>query len=251
TSITDPSDPVLLGSVFTYTVNVENVGPDTATDILVTDTLPSGVTYLSNDAGCSETSGVLTCGLEDISSGATHLINIAVTASQTGTFTNTAMVTTSALDPNPVNNTATETTTITLDSADLAVTLTDSVDPVNPGNTITYAITVTNNGPDSAHNVTLEDVIPEGVIYLSNDSGCAEANGTVTCTLGDLASGASVTVRVTVTADQPGTWSNQVTVSSETADPISANNTASEDTTILEGEPPIYFIYFPIVGNNE
>lgn len=251
TTITESSDPVLLGSVFTYTVVVDNFGLDTAPNVVLTDSLPTGVTYLSNDAGCSETAGVVVCTFGDISNGDFRFVHIAVTANQTGTFTNTATATSNLVDPNSENNTAVESTTVTAESADLAVVLSDDADPVNIGDTLTYAITVTNSGPDTASNVLLGDTLPAGVDYVSNDAGCSETSGVVTCALGDLASGASRVVHITVSAEQAGTWTNTVTISSGVADPDASNNTATEETTILEAVPPMFELYLPIVSNDE
>jgi uncharacterized repeat protein (TIGR01451 family) len=61
---TDSPDPVLVGGVVTYTMAVSNSGPSTATDVTVTDTLPSGVTFVSaagTDWLCEESNGTVTC----------------------------------------------------------------------------------------------------------------------------------------------------------------------------------------------
>ncbi|GAB4580318.1 MAG: hypothetical protein Fur0022_30580 [Anaerolineales bacterium] len=248
TTITDSSDPVLLGNVLTYTVIVNNYGLDTAPNVILTNTLPSGVTYLSNTAGCSEASGVLTCAFGDIINGDFRFVHILVTASQTGTFTNTAIATSDLVDPDPANNVAAETTTITDQTADLAVTL-SALDPVTLGDTFTYTIVITNNGPHTAPNLLLVDTLPAGIEYVADDTGCSEAAGVVTCALGDLSSGATLVVHLTVSAEQIGTWINTVTVSSEAVDPNEENNTTTEETTILE--PVEYKLYLPILLKNE
>ena len=43
----DSPDPVQVGRPLTYTLSVDNGGPDLATGVVVTDTLPPGVTFLS------------------------------------------------------------------------------------------------------------------------------------------------------------------------------------------------------------
>lgn len=48
---------------------------------------------------------------------------------------------------------------------DLALTVTDSPDPVLVGNDLTHTLTVTNNGQDTAFDVVVEDVWPEGAAY--------------------------------------------------------------------------------------
>src|SRR5688572_23368158 len=121
-------------------------------------------------------------------------------------------------------------------AADLAVTKTDSADPVSRGSTLTYTIVVANQGAETATDVQLTDALPtKSVRFVSVTStagSCSELKGMVTCTLGDIPSGGSVTVTIDVTANKRGTVSNTVQVSTSSPDPNSANNTATEETVI-------------------
>src|SRR5207302_4082967 len=83
--------------------------------------------------------------------------------------------------------------------ADLAVTKTAFPNPVPLGTNLTYTVTVTNNGPSAATGVTLTDTLPAGVRFVSatpTQGTCAQASGTVTCDLGNLAF--DVTARATI-----------------------------------------------------
>src|SRR5216117_166809 len=54
----DSPDPVNTGAVLTYTIRVHNAGPDPATNTVLTDSLPGGVTFISatpSSAGCTAT----------------------------------------------------------------------------------------------------------------------------------------------------------------------------------------------------
>jgi uncharacterized repeat protein (TIGR01451 family) len=120
-------------------------------------------------------------------------------------------------------------------SADLSVTKTDSPDPVSKGGTVTYTIVVTNQGPETATNVGLTDVLSTSVRFVSVAStagACSELDGTVTCTLGDIPNSGSVTVTIDVTARRTGTAINTVQVSGSSPDPNPANNTDTEETVI-------------------
>jgi hypothetical protein len=80
-------------------------------------------------------------------------------------------------------------------------------------------------------------VLSTGVRFVSvtpTAGTCSEADGTVTCTLGDIASGGSVTVTINVSARQTGTAINTVQVSSSSPDPDGANNTATVETVITK-----------------
>ena len=110
----------------TYTITVTNNGPDAATGVLLTDTLPAGVTFVSASSGCTEVSGVVTCDIGALAKSAHAMVEIVVTTTGAGTMTNTAAVAGNQGDPDEGNNTDTENTTVnavTPPSAhDLAVT---------------------------------------------------------------------------------------------------------------------------------
>lgn len=109
----DDPDPVLAGGLLTYTLTVENLGPNTATNTILTDTLPTGVTFQSASAGCTEASGIVTCALGDIPAGESVVVTIVVLAPDTaGVIANTAVVASAAPDPNLANNTASAETTV-------------------------------------------------------------------------------------------------------------------------------------------
>jgi uncharacterized repeat protein (TIGR01451 family)/LPXTG-motif cell wall-anchored protein len=111
----DDPDPVVAGSNLTYTMTVNNAGPSDALNVVVSDTLPAGVTLVST-AGCVEDpAGVPTCSLGTIADGASAQYAVTVTvatATPFSTIENTVVVTSDTPDPNPENNTDTEPTTI-------------------------------------------------------------------------------------------------------------------------------------------
>jgi uncharacterized repeat protein (TIGR01451 family) len=107
---TDNPDPVQAGQQLTYTVTVTNSGPGPAHDVIVTDTLPAGVTFNSASAACSQAGGVVVCPLGDIAAGASVVVTIVVVPSTPGTITNTAVVGASTFDPDLANNSDSEST---------------------------------------------------------------------------------------------------------------------------------------------
>lgn len=119
---TDDVDPVQAGEILTYTVTVTNPGTADAVNVKVTDTLPAGVTLL-NTTGCAEDpAGVPTCTLGTIGPGASKQYTIRVRVdgcTPHGTvLTNTAQVTSPTPDPDPTNNSVSETTTVVTDGFD-------------------------------------------------------------------------------------------------------------------------------------
>ncbi len=127
------------------------------------------------------------------------------------------------------------------DLPDLSVTTIDAPDPVIAGGNLKYTATVTNVGPGDASGVSVTDTLPGGAGFVSASSSqgsCSEDSGTVTCTIGDVASAATVTVTIDVTAPLgPGTISNTATVASTTYDTNPANNTSEVQTTVHLAPP--------------
>ncbi len=102
----DPTD-VLVGENITWTITVENAGPDDATNVVVTDALPAGVSLVSASASCGVDMGVATCEVGDIASGGSVEIEVVTTADEAGTIMNTAEVESDVNDPNNENNSST------------------------------------------------------------------------------------------------------------------------------------------------
>ncbi len=112
-------------------------------------------------------------------------------------------------------------------AADLSIvkTATGETVPV-PGST-TYGLLVHNAGPDPAQNVEVVDELPAGETYTGAEAGCSAAGQIVTCLLGELATGASrrLALTVDVAVSLAGqTVENAAAVKSTTRDPEEANN---------------------------
>jgi uncharacterized repeat protein (TIGR01451 family) len=108
-------NPVQVGSNFSYTIIVTNLGPQFATSATVTDVLPGAVTFVSatpSQGTCTNSGGTLSCNLGPLASGAGATISVIATAITPGLVTNTATVAANELDPVPSNNSATATTLI-------------------------------------------------------------------------------------------------------------------------------------------
>jgi uncharacterized repeat protein (TIGR01451 family) len=238
-SIFDNPDPAGLGQPLDYDVGIVNQGPDAATSVTLTDTLPAGVTFVSatpSQGTCSQASGVVTCSLGDIAAGISASVQIQVTTpTSPATLTNTASVTATTSDPNAANNSVSETTSVE-SGVDLALSKSDLQDPVHPGSNLTYTVLVNNNGPNPATGVQVTDTLPSGVTFVSatpSQGTCSQASGTVTCQVGALAVNASASIQIVVTTPSTAsTLTNSASVTGNETDPDTTNNSATQETTV-------------------
>ncbi len=230
---TDGVTSVTAGGSVTYTITASNAGPsDAPGGASVADTFPASLTCTWTCAGaggglCNASgSGNISEAINlPAGSSVTFTVPCTVSLAATGTISNTATVSMMGggpTDPNPGNNSATDTDTVTAPpGAHLSATKTAS-GPRTPGSTLTYTVVLTNSGPgtqgDNPGN-ELTDVLPAGLTLVgaTATSGTATTNvGTRTVTWnGALAAGASVTITITATIDAnvaPGTTlTNQAT----------------------------------------
>jgi uncharacterized repeat protein (TIGR01451 family) len=108
-------------------------------------------------------------------------------------------------------------------------------DPVLVGANLTYTVTVTNNGPSAATGVTLTDPLPATVTFgsvIPSQGSCSETAGTVSCNLGDVATGATATVTLVVTPTAADPLTNTASVAGTEPDPNPENNSATVETTV-------------------
>lgn len=107
---------VALYTPLTYTLTVVNHGPLPATGVTLVDQLPAGVSVLSlctsQGKCCRHCASEITCQLGTLAAHQTAVVRITVKPCQTGTLTNTAIVTANEDDQYPTNNQAVDTVTV-------------------------------------------------------------------------------------------------------------------------------------------
>lgn len=173
--------------------------------------------------------------------------SITVTSGLDAVFNETISV-----DPNAVGGTHTCTVSFLVNGlpAGPAFVQTVSIDVPNPdlsiaktgpalvqtGDLVTYTLTATNNGPSAATGVAISDPVPANSTFVSADPGCAALAGVVTCTVGNLAAGASQVFHVTVQAGTGSSLTNTATVAGGQGDPNPGNNSATVTSTV--NHPP-------------
>ena len=230
---------VKAGEQLTYTLEVENQGPSASATNTMTDTLPTGLTYVSDNGGC-DTSALptISCDVGPLAAGDTATVEIVteVEAGAGGSIQNVAHVSGPNIDPEPTDDEASATTPITPFLAELALKKTASSDgAVSVGDTITYTLTASDHGPDPSPETVVTDSLPAGLTYVSDDGGCrASALPRIECDLGTLANGEAksfhVVTRVANVDGRPIV--NTATVAGAHSDPVPANNADSAETAV-------------------
>jgi uncharacterized repeat protein (TIGR01451 family) len=246
----------LAGSTFNYVITLSNGGPDAATDVSFSDTLPAGITFVSlnQDTGPAATCNggpIVACTVPLLGNGQSAQFTVTVQAASTvanGTVVNnTATVTSSSADTNPNNDSASASTTINA-QADVAVVKSGPATAVN-GTDVTYTITVTNNGPSTAANVVMTEGNPPNTTFVSATQNSGPAftcntdgtTGVTTCSIAALAPGATATFTIVIHLPSGGgatSMGNAALVSTSTFDPNSNNNTSSV-TTIVSSQADV------------
>ena len=113
--MTASSLSLVIGDIITYTLQVDNQGPEISTGIVMTTLLPVELGFVSagsNDGTCQETDGEIICQLNDLEPDESAEVEIVAVAERIGEAVHTAVVAGNETDPNPDNNTATTTVTI-------------------------------------------------------------------------------------------------------------------------------------------
>lgn len=250
---------VTAGNNVTYTIDVTNNGPNTATNVFMDDALPIGTTFISgstsqgtcaflpNGTPITALNQVIHCAVGFMQPNATVTVTIVVNVPSGfvgSSITDSATVGGPVIDPNTSNNTATCATTVNppTNPIDLSVTKACGSGTAIAGTDTSYTVSITNNNPnnsaaDTAHNVVLTDSLPGGVTFVSSNPTsptCTESSGIVTCTFATLGPGATQNVTITVHVDPlvRGTITNTATVAGNETDNTPSNNTSSCDKVV-------------------
>ncbi|MDR0250806.1 MAG: DUF11 domain-containing protein [Burkholderiales bacterium] len=240
------------GGQFTSTFTVTNYGPDTATNAVLTNTLPTvplgGVaTFDSFPPGCSLSGVTLTCSLGNMAHNDVRTVSIVYTLGDApGVWSSEGVVSSATPDPSLSNNTITRSVT-TVSSSDLELTATGPVTPVVAGGAFQYSLQARNNGPqavpaDAA--IRIQYTIPEGVQVTGASGGgfsCSPATGNagalITCTRnGPMAVNATSTL--TVNAVAMNSLSSDIDVSFALG-ATGSNGIAWPDPNILNNEATV------------
>ncbi|MBN1179570.1 MAG: DUF11 domain-containing protein, partial [Anaerolineae bacterium] len=220
----DDPDPVIAGAELTYTLRVTNYGSSAAENVVVTDTLPVEVAYVSAAPAHTYTApDTVVWLLGTLLPGETRDLTITVQVRPwvTQTFTNLALVDSDTSDDNTDNNEADEPTTPLVPGLEMIKTVLPGA--AVPNMPFTYVVVITNTGQVTLDPVTLTDTLPSlDFHYVAGSATPSEPAVTppllVWPDLGALLPGETLTVSFAVTVTpgiSVGTYWNVALVSGE------------------------------------
>jgi uncharacterized repeat protein (TIGR01451 family)/fimbrial isopeptide formation D2 family protein len=238
------------GSTGTYRFRVENLGAsDAASPVRITDSLPAGLTAtgvttsIQGSWSCAGTTALLCTLSGGLAAGdfATVDVEVQIPSSATGDVVNSASVDSGTTDPNPVNNTDDDSSSLTA-AADLRIVKSHSGTAVAGGD-IDFKLAVHNSGPsDTPGTLQVSDALPAGTTFVSaagSGWACSSVADVVTCDLsaglvaGDDAPPITLTAHIGQGAG-PATLSNTATVQGPLTDPAPGNNSSTDTVDVVD-----------------
>jgi uncharacterized repeat protein (TIGR01451 family) len=165
-------DAPLIGDLVRCFIVATNNGPDAATGIQIAEVLPSRLIYessLPSRGAYDPPTGIWTIG--DLGSGQYATLELTATVTSEEELVNTVRVAHSdRFDPDGTNNASSAVVNQDLVNhpllVDLAVQKTVNLSEATVGDEVVFTVVVRNNGPDSANNVEIEDLLPAGLTFV-------------------------------------------------------------------------------------
>ncbi|MGV5538097.1 cell surface protein [Bacillus sp. XB1] len=242
-----------IGDTISYTITLSNPGNVTSQNIIFTDTLPDGTTFISgtltNDSGTQQI-GNPANGIQigNINPNGTAVItlNVLVTNipsinpisnSSSVQFAHVVDPSQPAVSQTNVSNAV----STTINSAILTTKKSADKSIVSVGDTITYTTTITNTGNTAATNITFTSAIPASTTFIPNSvtiNGVQQSSAqpALGVNIPNIAPGETVTVtfQVNVISVPPSSsiMGNDTILYSYTVNPNSALATTSTSTNI-------------------
>ncbi|MFK5971125.1 MAG: beta-propeller fold lactonase family protein [Candidatus Marithrix sp.] len=232
-SLSNPKS-VAVDSKLNYIITITNNGSDTANNVTLTDSLPTGVTFSSaipSQGICGMDNDKVKCALGTLASAAVATVNLQADTPTTVTaniLVNQVEVTANQSDTDTSNNTVTTNVNFMLEvpEADLQLAVTTAPESiVGPNNQLTYKLTITNAGPNQASNIILTGNLADNVTFTADNEDCTAISNIVTCNLSKLEINDTSQFTVYVTTDETlGTIDFTSNIISNATDPDLTNN---------------------------
>lgn len=231
-----------LGGSIAFDLTVTNLGPSTAEQVLLFDTLPSGLTFLQGESGAGYLyNGEIRYDLGRLSSQQSCSVRLAARADRAGQYTNKARVSSNGYDPVPGSNFPESSVTVTDagSSVDLEVTQSAPESPLPVSKQFSYTAKIRNKGPVPATSVSMTDTLPTGVRFegaTAASGSCTQTSGKVSCSISSIGVGEEKNVTIAVVPQNTGTIVNSVSAfAGGQNESQSSDNTAQLSREVTDG----------------
>ncbi|HBG0248797.1 TPA: DUF11 domain-containing protein [Clostridioides difficile] len=222
------------GTLLRYTIQVENLGPANAENVILNDDIPASIINpeYSLDGGASfqPWNGSLNIGTLNSGISLTVLIQGTVSLNSSEYIVNTATVSSTTPDPDLSNNISTIITPVNPQAGISIIKVADE-DVAVPGEEFVYTIEIFNEGPSNATNVVLTDDIPDVILNpeYSLDGGATFQPWTGSLNIGTVAPGQLIRIIIKglVSSTATGDITNTAEVSADVPEPVTDSSTVT------------------------
>jgi large repetitive protein len=229
--ITSDKTIAKVGDNVNFILTLTNNGPATAKNVVFVNPIPAGLTFVSSSTGEVLTSGAITRTLDSLQKGQVRTYSYVAKMNVTSDVTNTVSVGSFKDNVGPNNYSyvivkGDTTGIIPEDRAEVALGLTADKQLIKKDDEVTFTIKLTNNGPKTATNVVVDNILPK---YLTFVSGDPERRGdTLRVTTASLANGEMKTYTYKAKVNKDTIISNTAKITkSSPIDPILTNNAST------------------------
>lgn len=246
-----PDGEVKIGDIITYRVNLRNEGGSPAQNVVLTDKIPTGTTYVPGTlrivdgpgsggktdgpgddqarldpetgrvifnlgAGATAGTGGTLPSTVDAPGGTTVEFRVRVDRASAGRqIENQAGATyDNTLGKDVEHLTSTSNATVTPVARAVELVLVKAADRVKAtvGEAVTFHVSVTNTGPNDATGVTVTDRLPDGLVFLAAQPGAGSYNpATGVWDVGAMKVGTTQTLTLLAKVTKPGPLTNKAT----------------------------------------
>jgi uncharacterized repeat protein (TIGR01451 family) len=189
---------VSLGQTFEYLLTLNS--QDCVDDVVVTDHVPEGATFVKSEPAAEVSGDLLTWHLKQMDAGQSGTIRVSLKADREGTLASCATI---SANPRVCATTL-------VGKPALAIEKTGPESALL-GSTLAYNVTVSNKGTAVARDVVVTDPLPDGL-----------AGSPVSVNVGDLGPNQSKSIPVSFTAPNRGRFCNVATAESSNAGKVTA-----------------------------
>lgn len=232
---------VVVGEQVVFTINLTNQGPSEATGVVVDDSLPNGISFVSSNTSqgsYNSSNGLWTVGTLTQGGGAT--LTLTGRVDTPGDKTNTAQVDAADqpdADSTPGNGVESEDDqdSVTIQAPQIDLSLLKTVDNAMPnvGEEITFTLTLSNSGPDTGTGVQVRDLLPNGLTYVSHNTASGSYNpGTGIWNVGSINANSNLVLTIVAsptTTEMVVNTTEVVAADQPDADSTPDNNDPDED----------------------